>query len=134
MSVLESDPLKKWTIPKIRSLVQEKFGVRPCWAQIKPALLLREGKDVVQVAATGAGKTLSFWIPLLTALEDGLDKMIFVVTPIKLLGKQNTSKLQSLNISSIAISQENNSAATWRVRWSLIHPSSSCADNQNSGR
>jgi len=45
------------------------------------------------VAATGAGKTLSFWIALLIVLEEGEDKMIFIVTPLNLLGKQNVEML-----------------------------------------
>ena len=33
-------------------------------------------------APTGAGKTLTFWIPILMALEEGEDKMSIVVTPV----------------------------------------------------
>ena len=50
-------------------------------------LAVYEGKDVIICAPTGAGKTLSFWIPLLVALKDGLDPMVIVVTPLNLLGK-----------------------------------------------
>ncbi|KAF8155084.1 hypothetical protein BJ912DRAFT_1013672, partial [Pholiota molesta] len=74
---------------KIRDLTQAKFGKRACWYQVKTALALYEGKHVIGCAPTGAGKTLSFWIPLLMALEDGKDKMSIVVTPLNLLGKQN---------------------------------------------
>ncbi|KAG6805668.1 hypothetical protein H0H92_014517, partial [Tricholoma furcatifolium] len=62
---------REWPIQKIRDLVMEKFGKRPCWFQVKVALALRAGKDVIGCAATGAGKTLSFWM----ALADGEDKM-----------------------------------------------------------
>lgn len=86
-------PPRNWSIKDIRDLVESKFGKRPCWFQIKVALALRAGKDVAGVAATGAGKTLSFWIPLLMALEEGQDKMIVVVTPLNLLGKQTEMQL-----------------------------------------
>jgi hypothetical protein len=33
---------------------------------------LYAGKDVIGCAPTGTGKTLSFWIPLLMALEEGI--------------------------------------------------------------
>ena len=77
---------REWSVKEIHDLVQEEFGKRPCWYQIKIALVLHAGKDVVGCAATGAGKTLSFWIALLMALADGENKMIFVVTPLNLLG------------------------------------------------
>jgi superfamily II DNA/RNA helicase len=59
-----------WSVEDIRSLVQRKFEKHPHWMQVKIALTLYAGKDVIGCAATGAGKTLSFWIPLLMALED----------------------------------------------------------------
>ena len=116
---------REWTIKEIRSLVQEKFGKRPCWYQIKVALALRAGKDVVSCAATGAGKTLSFWIALLMALADGEDKMIFVVTPLNLLGKQNVTTLEKAGLSAIAVSSENASATVYKVS------SSKCSDNSS---
>ena len=80
---------REWSVEKVRDLVQAKFGKRPCWYQVKTALALYAGKDVIGCAPTGAGKTLSFWIPLLMALEEGRDAMTIVVTPLNLLGKQN---------------------------------------------
>ncbi|KIJ14136.1 hypothetical protein PAXINDRAFT_45804, partial [Paxillus involutus ATCC 200175] len=50
----------------LRMRTQEVFGVRPCLWQLKvvEAILKRE-KDVLCMAGTGMGKTLTFWIPLL---------------------------------------------------------------------
>ncbi|KAF8219595.1 hypothetical protein L208DRAFT_1202823, partial [Tricholoma matsutake] len=53
-----------WSVKDIRNLVQQKFEKRPCWMQVKIALALYAGKDVIGCAATGA---LSFWIPLFSA-------------------------------------------------------------------
>jgi superfamily II DNA/RNA helicase len=53
---------REWTVQEIRILVQEIFGKRPCWYQVKTSLALYAGKDVIGCAPTGAGKTLSFWI------------------------------------------------------------------------
>ncbi|KAG6824263.1 hypothetical protein H0H92_007515 [Tricholoma furcatifolium] len=98
---------REWSIKDIRDLVEKRFGKRPCWFQIKVALALRSGKDVVGCAATGAGKTLSFWIALLMALAEGEDKMIFVVTPLNLLGKQNATTLEKAGLRATAVSSEN---------------------------
>ncbi|KAF8230437.1 hypothetical protein L208DRAFT_1281968 [Tricholoma matsutake] len=58
-----------WSIEDIHNLVQQKFKKHPCWMQVKITLALYAGKDVIGCAATGAGKTLSFWIPLFSALQ-----------------------------------------------------------------
>ncbi|EMD41243.1 hypothetical protein CERSUDRAFT_40839, partial [Gelatoporia subvermispora B] len=50
----------------ICDLVQRKFGQHPCLFQINVARSLYKKKNnVVAIAATGSGKTLSFWISLL---------------------------------------------------------------------
>jgi ATP-dependent helicase YprA (DUF1998 family) len=62
----------------VRDLVQNRFSKRPCHFQIKVAQALYAGKDVVACAPTGAGKRLTFWIPILRvimALEEGEDIM-----------------------------------------------------------
>ena len=66
---------KNGCINEIRDTVKLRFGKRPCWWQIKAELAIWEGKGVVACAATGAGKTLTFWIPLLMAQVDGMDSV-----------------------------------------------------------
>ena len=107
---------REWSIKEIRDLVEKRFNKRPCWYQIKIALALYyAGKDVITCAATGAGKTLSFWIALLMAMEAGEDKMIFVVTPLNLLGKQNVDSLDQAGLHAIAVSSENANATVYKV-------------------
>ena len=106
---------QEWTVQEI-NLVQQKFRKGPCWYQVKTALSLYAGKDVIGCAPTGAGKTLSFWIPLLMALEDGRDVMTIVITPLNLLGKQNKVLLEKAGISAIAVSMKNANTETWKVR------------------
>ena len=108
-------PTTRWTVAAIRSVVEVRFNKRPCWLQIQVALALFAGNDVVACAATGAGKTLSFWIPLLMALEDGQDKMSIVVTPLNLLGKQSVKELERAGLAAIAVSGENANADTFQV-------------------
>lgn len=104
---------RKWTVKEIRDLVQAKFNKRPCWFQVKVAMALYAGKDVVACAPTGAGKTLTFWIPVLMAIADGLDKMTMVVTPLNLLGKQNVTSLSNVGLSAIAVDRKNANVKTF---------------------
>ncbi len=104
-----------WFITSIRELVQDKFGKRPCYFQIQVAQSLYAGKDVVSCAPTGAGKTLTFWIPILMTLKEGVDKMSIVVTPLNLLGKQNKEALDKAGIKGIAISRRNAIPQTFKV-------------------
>ena len=115
MSFISAQGTRSWTVKDIRDLVQQKFHRHPCWFQVKVALALNAGKDVVGCAATGAGKTMSLWIPLLMALEEGKYKMIFVVTPLNLLGKQNVQELERAGLSAIAIRSKNANMGTFKV-------------------
>lgn len=105
-SVRAPTSTRDWTADDIRTLVEHKLGKRACLLQIQAALALYAGNDVVVSAATGFGKTLTFWIPLLMALEECRDKVVFVVTPLNLLGRQNVENLQSVGIPAVAVDSE----------------------------
>lgn len=108
-------PSIDWTPQRIRDVVQKYFRKRACWYQLEIASALYRGFDVVGIAATGSGKTLSFFTPLLMALEEGHDKIIFIVTPLNLLGKQNSEQLNSAGLTAVAVSAENSSTETIEV-------------------
>ncbi|KAG6852510.1 hypothetical protein C0991_011335, partial [Blastosporella zonata] len=111
----KSVPQSRWTIAAIQKLVQETFNKRACLFQIKIAMALYEGKDVVGCAATGAGKTLSFWIPHLMSLADGKkDVLTFVVTPLNILGKQNERMLAGVSIMAVALTGDNANEQTFK--------------------
>ncbi|KAF9495708.1 P-loop containing nucleoside triphosphate hydrolase protein [Pleurotus eryngii] len=105
---------RKWTIESVRELADRKFGKRACLFQIEVALALYAKKDIVACAPTGAGKTLSFWLPLLMAQEEGLKRITIVVTPLNLLGKQNAEELGKAGICAVAISRETVSPKLWK--------------------
>lgn len=68
--------------------------------------LLKNNKDVVSIAATGSGKTLTFWMPLLFVPE----AIHIVVTPLNILGKQNVETLAKVGIKAISITAESATA------------------------
>ncbi|KAG1785093.1 uncharacterized protein HD556DRAFT_1250454, partial [Suillus plorans] len=88
----------------------------PCLWQVKVALTLLKGdKDILCIAGTGMGKILGFWIPLLFQVNS----IQLVVTPLNLLGKQNTMSLAKAGIRAIAINAETATAANFSVSATL---------------
>ncbi|KAF8990372.1 hypothetical protein BDQ17DRAFT_1181469, partial [Cyathus striatus] len=95
---------------------QEKLDISPCWTQIKITVALYSEKNVIACLATGAGKILTFWIPLLIAAENKLDKMSFVVTPLNLLRKQNVSILEKVGIEGVSVTCESINSQTVKIK------------------
>ncbi|KIP02702.1 hypothetical protein PHLGIDRAFT_78720, partial [Phlebiopsis gigantea 11061_1 CR5-6] len=83
----------------IRARAEEHFGRRPCHWQCKVCWLILERHDVVCIAPTGVGKTLTFWLPLLFK-PDGV---VVVITPLNILGSQNRVQLEALGITAISL-------------------------------
>src|SRR3984885_10148371 len=89
---------------EIRRRTQEVLGYRPCLWQIRVVeAILRHDKDIIAIAATGSGKTLTFWMPLLFK-KDGIQ---VVITPLNILGKQNVESLKVMGIRGITVTAEN---------------------------
>ena len=61
--------------------------------------------------ATGSGKTLTFWMPLLFRLE-GIQ---IIITPLNILGKQNVDTLAALGVAGIALSAETETTENFKV-------------------
>ena len=88
------------SLDEIRDKSLQVLGRRPCLWQCRVAQAqLRGDRDIVCISATGSGKTLTFWIPLLFRPQ-GIQ---IVITPLNLLGSQNSSELQRLGINAIAL-------------------------------
>jgi superfamily II DNA helicase RecQ len=95
----------------MREAVKERFGFFPCTWQLKAALTQLERKDLVTLAPTGSGKTLTFWIPL---LFNG-DEIIIIVTPLIVLGEKNVNELSLVSIPAINLTRSSASDDTFKV-------------------
>src|ERR1700759_4825463 len=83
---------------EIRSRTLEHFGKRPCAWQVHVCKEVLHGdRDIISIAGTGMGKTLTFWMPLLFR-PWGIQ---LIVTPLNILGEQNTMILEQLGIEAI---------------------------------
>ena len=88
---------------EVQRRVEEVFGFKPCLWQICVARAVLAGEDVITVAPTGSGKSLTYWIPLLY-IKHGIT---IVVSPLKLLGTQFARMLEDNRISAISITAAN---------------------------
>ncbi|KAJ7308705.1 hypothetical protein DFH08DRAFT_623415, partial [Mycena albidolilacea] len=71
------------------------FGYGLCLWQIRVVrAILKCDRDIVSIATTGSGKTLTFWMPLLF-VPDGIQ---IIVTPLNILSKQNVDSLTKVGI------------------------------------
>ncbi|KAM6491382.1 P-loop containing nucleoside triphosphate hydrolase protein [Amanita muscaria] len=113
------------SINEIRSRTLETFGKRPClWQARICEAILNGDQDVISIAGTGMGKTLTFWMPLLFRPLG----VLLVITPLNILGKQNIETLEKAGIGGIFISaktaMEDNfrAIAAHRYRVIVVNP------------
>ena len=100
------------SLEELRQVAQKVFGQRPCLWQLRVAeAILQRKQDVILTAATGAGKTLTFWIPLLAKP----DSIQIVCAPLNILGTINVRALAKHGICAITVTAENVSSAIFRV-------------------
>ncbi|KAH9029179.1 P-loop containing nucleoside triphosphate hydrolase protein [Lactarius hengduanensis] len=71
---------------------------------------MREARDLVTLAPTGSGKTLTFWIPLFFN-EDGIT---IVITPLIVLGEKNVNELLDVSIAAINLTTTSASDETFK--------------------
>jgi superfamily II DNA/RNA helicase len=91
------------SLSDIRSFTHSTFNHYPClWqAKVVEAVLKRDkDSDVIIIAGTGMGKTLTFWMPLLFCPPGHIQ---VVITPLNLLGIQNVQLLEKAGMKAIFI-------------------------------
>ncbi|KAM6501445.1 P-loop containing nucleoside triphosphate hydrolase protein [Amanita muscaria] len=106
------------SIDNIRSRTLETFGKQPClWQARICEAILKGDQDVISIAGTGMGKTLTFWMPLLFRPLG----VLLVITPLNILGKQNVDTLEKAGIDSIFISAKTATNENFRAIGALCY-------------
>ena len=100
-------PVRQHTMPdsdeEVQRYVEKVFGFKPCLWQIQVVRPILAGEDVITIAPTGSGKSLTYWMPLLY-IKHGIT---VVVSPLKLLGTQFVEMLEDNRISAVSITVAN---------------------------
>ena len=87
----------------VQNDVESKTGIWPCLWQIAVVRLILEQQDVITVAATGSGKSLTYWMALLY-IKYGI---VLLVTPLRLLRKQFVGILTGNKITTVSMTAAN---------------------------
>ncbi|KIL55218.1 hypothetical protein M378DRAFT_46953, partial [Amanita muscaria Koide BX008] len=113
------------SVDEIRAQALSVFQKRPCLWQINICRAVLAGdQDIIAIAGTGAGKTLSFWLPLLCR-PTGIQ---IVVTPLNILGQQNIDTLSKAGVNGIFISAKTSTRrnfediANFKYRVIVVNP------------
>ena len=86
---------------EIRLKTFKCFDRTPCAWQVHICEQVLHGdRDIISIAGTGMGKTMTFWMPLLFRPQ-GIQ---IIATPLNILGEQNSTLLDRLGIEGIFIS------------------------------
>ena len=105
------------SVKKLRSLCERTWGSSPCLWQIRIAFMILKGKtDVICVARTGAGKSLTFYLPLLVR-KNGI---IIVVVPLNALASEMAATLATFGINAIALTASNSNRKSFKVSLDLM--------------
>src|SRR5882762_10775544 len=73
------------------------------------------GDDVITIAKTGSGKSMTYWMPVLF-IKYGIS---IIVTPLKLLGSQFSQMLEENHINAISIMAANATNELFEVNLSI---------------
>ncbi len=88
-------------VKKLQDESKAHFHVHACVWQCRVVLRLLAKESIVSVSATGSGKTMTFWLPMLH--EEGIT---FIVTPLKSLGSQLSDESIQKGFPSMSIMAE----------------------------
>ena len=116
---VQSKPIKHMmpeSDEQVQREVEERTGTRPCIWQIQVVRKVLEGGDVITIAATGSGKTFTYWM-LLLYIKHGI---VLLVTPLKLLGKQFIDVLAKNHLKAVSMTAANATNTLFEVCVSFL--------------
>jgi superfamily II DNA helicase RecQ len=100
-------------LEQLCTATQKTFRQIPClWQPQVTEAILKHNRDVILISATGSGKTLTFWIPLLSQH----DSIQIVCAPLNILGSINIHLLAKYGIRAVTVIAETATPAIFRVR------------------
>ncbi|TFK78706.1 P-loop containing nucleoside triphosphate hydrolase protein [Polyporus arcularius HHB13444] len=97
------------TDDQIRARTLEVFGKRPCIFQIRVCRAQLERHNVISIAPTGSGKTLSY----LMTLAFSVDSVIILVTALNVLGDQFVREAEAVGYKAVFVNAENDNDMTF---------------------
>ena len=107
------------SVKELRTLCEETWGSTPCLWQLRVAFMILKGEtDVICVARTGAGKSLTFYLPLLVR-KDGI---VIIVVPLNALASEMAATLTTMGINAIALTAASSNRKNFKVNYSHNHP------------
>ena len=101
---------------ELRTKIQEVFGKRPCDFQYKLLEAQKAGKNIISIARTGSGKTLTYFMPLVLS-DDGI---IIIVTALNVLGEQFEREARAAGYAALSVNGEYESDIVFKVRNKLM--------------
>ncbi|KAH7906213.1 P-loop containing nucleoside triphosphate hydrolase protein [Hygrophoropsis aurantiaca] len=97
------------SIEQIQEKTLATFGTLPCRFQAELCRAQLQKKDIISIAATGSGKTLTFLMPL----QFSADSVVIVVTALNVLGDQFVCEAEAAGFSAISVTAENDNDKTF---------------------
>nr|GAT52778.1 predicted protein [Mycena chlorophos] len=89
----------------------EQFGNEPYSWQLDPAEAFLLELDVLVLAGTGAGKTFSFLLPLLTSPR----RWVLILSPLKVLQEDQRRRFHKMGINALVVN-----GGTWNAELEKI--------------
>ena len=99
------------SVDEMQGTVNKCFGVLPYTWRLEAALTQLRQRDLLTLAPTGSGKTLTFWILL---LFNG-DGVTIVIMPLTVLGEKNVNELMKASIAAINLTPASASDKAFKV-------------------
>jgi len=91
--------------------VEERTVTQPCIWQIKVVHKVLEGNHAITIAATGSGKTLTYWMVLLYVKHS----IVLLIIPLKLLGTQFVNVLTRNHLKAVSMMAANATNTLFKV-------------------